>query len=41
VAAFAPSGLSMSRQILVASVLPYVSGSIHPGHLVEILLNVE
>src|SRR5512147_3349255 len=34
-AAFAPSGLSMSRQILVTSALPYANGSIHLGHLVE------
>jgi len=34
-AAFAPSGLPMSRQILVTSALPYANGSIHLGHLVE------
>src|SRR3569832_1887705 len=34
-AAFAPPGLPMPRQILVTSALPYANGSIHLGHLVE------
>src|SRR3569832_705123 len=34
-AAFAPPGLPMPRQILVTSALPYANGSIHLGLLVE------